>query len=172
MSVSSDIRRVVPRRSKRWKCGNVQKADRPCPTSWGSFGERAYLCKCYTTHAAAAARQRTTESVSLCNRFVMCTGRFRIVARGSSVSTLPPATNNLFQVMSNLIGATRTRLGIFIFQRMYVLLFEGDISSQRYFLFSFFMNFASVLQKRRTKFLRVFRHFEFFIIEKYIVILV
>ena len=40
----------------RWKCGNVQKADRPCPTSSGSFGERAYLCKCYTTHAAAAAR--------------------------------------------------------------------------------------------------------------------
>lgn len=129
----------VPRRSKRWKCGNVQKADRPCPTSWGSFGERAYLCKCYTTHAAAAARQRTTVSVSLCNRFVMCTGRFRIVARGSSVSTLPPATNNPFQVTSNLIGVTRTPLGIFIFERMHIhFSFSKETSPLGYFFFSFF----------------------------------
>lgn len=101
---------LVSATSKRWKCGNVQKAGRPCPTSWEALGNEL-TCVNATQHMHQPRPVAHDRVISLCNRFVMCTGRFRIVAVCSwSVSMLPPVRDNLFPVTCNLIDARDTIL--------------------------------------------------------------
>lgn len=87
--------------SKRWKQGYVQKAGRPCPTSVEAL-ENELTCVNATQHMQQPRPVANSWAVSLCNRFVMCTGRFRIVGSWS-VSVLARRRNKLLAVIMNII---------------------------------------------------------------------
>lgn len=71
------VRDVDP--SNRCKCGNVQKAGRPCPTSVGALGNEL-TCVNATQHMRQPRPVARSRAVSLCNRSIIYTGRFRTVA--------------------------------------------------------------------------------------------